>query len=63
MVVAEVNGLPIGLYVDSARPHESQLTEATLATVSGGLKPAPGRPGRARFCCLVDALMVRNSRG
>jgi hypothetical protein len=33
MVVAEGNDLPIGLYVDSDRPHESQLAEATLATV------------------------------
>ena len=33
MVVADGHGLPIGLYVDSAQPHESQLADATLATV------------------------------
>ena len=43
MVVADGQGLPIGLYVDSARPHESQLVEATLATVR-----VPQRRGRPR---------------
>lgn len=33
MVIADGHGLPIGLHVDSARPHESQLAGATLATV------------------------------
>jgi hypothetical protein len=33
MVVADGHGLPIGLHIDSARPHESQLADATLATV------------------------------
>jgi transposase len=43
MVVADGRGLPIGLYVASARPHESQLVEATLATVR-----VPQRRGRPR---------------
>jgi len=42
-VVADGQGLPIGLYVDSARPHESQLVGATLATVR-----VPQRRGRPR---------------
>jgi hypothetical protein len=33
MVVADGHGLPIGLHVDSARPHESQLAGSTLATI------------------------------
>jgi hypothetical protein len=33
MVVADGHGLPIGLYVASAQPYESQLAEAPLATV------------------------------
>jgi transposase len=33
MVVADGHGLPIGLHVDSAQPHELQLAEATLATI------------------------------
>jgi transposase len=33
MVIADGQGLPIGVYVGSARPHESQLAEITLATV------------------------------
>jgi transposase len=33
MIVADGNGLPIGLHVASAQPHESTLAEATLATV------------------------------
>jgi transposase len=42
MVVADGHGLPIGLHIDSARPHESQLADATLATVR---VPQPrGRP-------------------
>lgn len=42
MVVADGHGLPIGLYVASAQPHESQLADATLATVR---VPQPrGRP-------------------
>jgi transposase len=42
MVVADGHGLPMGLYVDSAQPHERQLADATLATVR---VPQPrGRP-------------------
>jgi transposase len=42
MVVADGHGLPIGLHVASAQPHESRLAEATLATVH---VPQPrGRP-------------------
>jgi hypothetical protein len=42
MVIADGRGLPIGLHVDSARPHESQLAETALATVR---VPRPrGRP-------------------
>ena len=42
MVVADGQGLPIGLHVASAQPHESQLADATLATVR---VPQPrGRP-------------------
>lgn len=33
MVVTEGNGLPIGLHVDSAQPHESTLAETTLQTI------------------------------
>src|SRR5690606_13795879 len=33
MVVTEGNGLPIGLHVDSAQPHESTLAEVTLQTI------------------------------
>jgi transposase len=33
MVVADGHGLPSGRHVDSAQPHESQLADATLATV------------------------------
>ena len=43
MVIADGHGLPIGLHVDSARPHESQLAGATLATVR-----VPQRRGRPR---------------
>jgi transposase len=42
MVLADGQGLPIGLHVASAQPHESQLAEAPLATVR---VPQPrGRP-------------------
>jgi transposase len=42
MVVTDGHGLPIGLHVDSAQPHESRLADATLATVR---VPQPrGRP-------------------
>jgi transposase len=42
MVVAEGQGLPIGLHVASAQPHESQLAAAALATIR---VPQPrGRP-------------------
>jgi transposase len=43
MVVADGNGLPIGLYVHSAQPHENQLADATLATVR-----VPQQRGRPR---------------
>jgi transposase len=43
MVVADGHGLPMGLYVDSAHPHESQLAAATLATVR-----VPQQCGRPR---------------
>jgi transposase len=43
MVVADGQGLPLGLYVASAHPHESQLVDATLATVR-----VPQRRGRPR---------------
>jgi transposase len=43
MIVADGHGLPIGLYVASARPHESTLAEPTLATVQ-----VPQRRGRPR---------------
>jgi len=43
MVVADGHGLPLGLHVDSAQPHESQLAEITLATVR-----VPQRRGRPR---------------
>lgn len=33
MIVADGNGLPIGLLVASAQPHESTLAEATLQTI------------------------------
>jgi len=42
MVVTDGHGLPIGLHVYSAQPHESPLADATLATVR---VPQPrGRP-------------------
>jgi transposase len=43
MVVVEGNGLPIGLHVDSAQPHELTLAERTLQTIS-----VPRRRGRPR---------------
>jgi transposase len=43
LIVADGQGLPLGLYVASAQPHESQLVEATLATVR-----VPQRRGRPR---------------
>jgi Transposase DDE domain len=43
MVVADGQGLPIGLHVDSTRPHESTLADTTLATVQ-----VPRRRGRPR---------------
>jgi hypothetical protein len=43
MVVADGHGLPIGLYVASAQPHESQLAEATLASIR-----VPQKRGRPR---------------
>lgn len=43
MVVADGHGLPLGLYVASAQPHESQLAESTLAMVK-----VPRRRGRPR---------------
>ncbi|MCS6848450.1 MAG: hypothetical protein RMN52_12150 [Anaerolineae bacterium] len=42
-VIAEGNGLPIGLHVDSAQPHELTLAKATLATIR-----MPQRQGRPR---------------
>lgn len=43
MVVADGHGLPMGLYVDSAQLHESQLADATLATIR-----VPQKRGRPR---------------
>jgi transposase len=43
MLVVEGNGLPIGLHVDSAAPHELKLAEATLGTIR-----VPRRRGRPR---------------
>ncbi len=43
MVVADGHGLPIGLHVASAQPHESRLAETTLATIR-----VPQRRGRPR---------------
>jgi transposase len=50
MVVADGQDLPIGLHVASARPHQSQLAEAALATVR--VPRARGRP-RTRLKGLV----------
>ena len=42
MTVVDGNGLPIGLHVDSAQPHEITLAEPTLLTIH---VPQPrGRP-------------------
>ena len=42
MTVVDGHGLPIGLYLDSAQPHESTLAEPTLRTI---VVPQPrGRP-------------------
>jgi transposase len=43
MLVVDGNGLPIGLHVASAQPHESQLADATLKTVRVPRR-GPGRP-------------------
>jgi transposase len=43
MVVVEGSGLPIGLHVDSAQPHELRLAEATLRTIA-----VPCRRGRPK---------------
>lgn len=42
MVVADGHGLPIGLHVASARPHELQLAATTLATIR--VPQTRGRP-------------------
>jgi transposase len=42
MAVVDGNGLPIGLHVDSAQPHELTLAEPTLQTISVPRKR--GRP-------------------
>jgi transposase len=46
MVVVDGNGLPIGLHVDSAQPHELKLADATLQSIR--VPPPPGRGGRAK---------------
>ncbi len=43
MMVSDGNGVPIGLYLDSAQHHEIRLAEATLKTVR-----VPQRRGRPR---------------
>jgi hypothetical protein len=43
MAVVDGSGLPIGLHVDSAQPHEITLAEATLQTIS-----VPRKRGRPR---------------
>jgi transposase len=42
MAVVDGNGLPIGLHVDSAQPHELTLAEPTLLTIS--VPQQRGRP-------------------
>jgi transposase len=42
MVVADGHGLPMGLHVASAQPHESRLAKPTLATVK--VPQGRGRP-------------------
>lgn len=44
MAVVDGNGLPIGLHVDSARPHEVTLAEPTLQTIS-----VPRQRGRPKM--------------
>ena len=46
MLVSDGNGLPIGLLIESARPHEVTLAQATLSTVrvpqrKGGCRTRP----------------------
>lgn len=43
MLVVDGNGLPIGLHVDSAGPHESTLAEETMKTIRVPRRGA-GRP-------------------
>lgn len=43
MVIADGNGLPIGLYVDSAQPHEIRYAASTVATIR-----IPQKRGRPR---------------
>ena len=43
MVIADGNGLPIGLQVDSAQPHEIRYAESTVATIR-----IPQKRGRPR---------------
>jgi len=43
MMVSDGNGVPIGLYLDSAGHHEIRLAEATLKTIR-----IPQRRGRPR---------------
>ena len=52
MVVADGHGLPIGLYVSSAQPHESQRAEATLA--SRRVSQNRGRPRRRPRALVAD---------
>ena len=42
MTVVDGKGLPIGLFICSAQPHEIRLAQATLATIS--VPRAVGRP-------------------
>lgn len=43
MLVVDGNGLPIGLYLDSAQPHEITLADKTLGTIR-----VPQKHGRPR---------------
>jgi transposase len=43
MLVVDGNGLPIGLYLDSAQPHEITLADKTLKTIR-----VPQKRGRSR---------------
>ena len=61
MVVADGQGLPIGLHVASAQPHESQLADATLATVR---VPQPRgrprtRPQEFQMPCRIEGLWLQ----